>query len=68
LVRAVVPAVGIVLVLGNPPALHAQPANDWIGKRVIPKSPGFLLKIENQLVDPRAFDIYRVEKADAPQL
>jgi lipoprotein NlpI len=71
LVRAVVlAAVGIVLVLDDPPALHGQPDHEWIGKRVMPRSPIFLLRIENQVLPilPRTFDIYRVEQVNGPWL
>lgn len=70
LVREVVLAAsGIVLILGAPPALHAQAEDRWIGERVLPK-PNFLLRMENRIIplNPRAFDIYRVEQVKGPWL
>jgi tetratricopeptide (TPR) repeat protein len=53
-----------------PGASLAQQAvgNDWIGKRVVPKYRGFTLKIENQVIDPRTIETYRVEQVNGPWL
>jgi lipoprotein NlpI len=65
----VLAAIGIVLDLATPIALHADPGKDqWIGKRVILRSTGFLLLADARLIHPRRFDIYRVEKVDGPRL
>ena len=50
-------------------SLAQQPVgNDWIGKRVVPKYRGFRLKIENQVIDPRTIETYRVEQVNGPSL
>jgi Tfp pilus assembly protein PilF len=50
-------------------SLAQQPVgNDWIGKRVVPKYRGFMLKIENQLIDPKTIEFYRVEQVNGPWL
>ena len=68
-VRAVgLAAVGIALVLGTPPALHAQAENGWVGKRVVQRYRGFRLRIEDQVIDPRAINTYRVEQVNGPWL
>ncbi len=37
-------AIGVVLVAGTPPALHAEPDDhSWVGKRVMPRAGGFML-------------------------
>jgi tetratricopeptide (TPR) repeat protein len=61
-------AVGIALVLAAPPALHAQAGDGWVGKRVIQRYGGFRLRIENQVIDPKAIEIYRVEQVNGPWL
>ncbi len=65
---AVLATVGAVLVAATRPVAHAQPGDNWFGKRVMERSPDFQLEIENRLVHPRIFDIYRVEKVDGPRL
>jgi hypothetical protein len=64
----VLAAVGIALVLGTPPALHAQADQGWVGKRVVQRYSGFKLKIENQVIDPKAIETYRVEQISGPWL
>ena len=61
-------AVGIALVLASPPALHAQAGGGWVGKRVVERYPGFRLRIENQVIDPKGIRIYRVEQVNGPWL
>ena len=61
-------AVGIALVLVGPPALHAQAGDGWVGKRVVERYPGFRLRIENQVIDPKGIRIYRVEQVNGPWL
>ena len=51
------------------PAVHSAQADDgWIGKRVVQKYGSFRLKIENRLIDPKEFVIYRVEQVNGPWL
>ena len=64
----VLAAVAIALVLGNPPALNAQAGNGWIGKRVVQRYSGFRLRIENQVIDPKSIETYRVEQVNGPWL
>ena len=61
-------AVGIALVLASPPALPAQAGDGWGGTRVVERYPGFRLRIENQVIDPKAIEIYRVEQVNGPWL
>jgi hypothetical protein len=61
-------AVGIALVLASPPALHAQAGDGWVGKRVVERYPVFRLRIENQVIDPKRIEIYRVEQVNGPRL
>jgi tetratricopeptide (TPR) repeat protein len=61
-------AVGIALVLASPPALHAQAGDGWVGKRVVERYPGFRLRIENQIIDPKGIRIYHVEQVNGPWL
>ena len=68
-VRAFILAVvGIALILNTPPALRAQADNGWIGKRVVNRYRGFRLRIENQVIDPKAIETYRVEQVNGPWL
>jgi tetratricopeptide (TPR) repeat protein len=55
--------------LGPPQTLHAQAGNGWIGKRVVQKYPGFQLRIENQVIDPKnRLETYTVEQVNGPWL
>ena len=65
---AVVAAVGIALVPASPPALHAQAGDGWVGKRVVERYPGFRLRIEDQVIDPRGIRTYRVAQVNGPWL
>src|SRR5262245_9318985 len=61
-------AVGLALVPVTPPALHAQAQDGWVGKRVVERYRGFRLRIEDQVIDPKAINIYRVERVNGPRL
>jgi tetratricopeptide (TPR) repeat protein len=61
-------AVGLALVPVTPPALHAQAGNEWVGKRVVQRYRGFQLRIENQVIDPKVIETYRVEQVNGPWL
>jgi tetratricopeptide (TPR) repeat protein len=64
----VLAAAGIALVRDAPPTLHAQAENGWIGQRVVPRYSHFTLRFENQVIDPKAIKIYRVEQVNGPWL
>ena len=50
-------------------SLAQQPVgNGWVGKRVVAKYRGFRLKIENQVIDPKVVETYRVEQVNGPWL
>jgi tetratricopeptide (TPR) repeat protein len=69
LIRAVVlAAVGTALVLGAPSALHAQAGDGWVGKRVVERYRGFRLRLEDQVIDPKMINIYRVERVNGAWL
>jgi tetratricopeptide (TPR) repeat protein len=53
-----------------PPVTRGQApvGNDWIGKRVVQKYAGFRLQIENQVIEPKAINTYRVEQVNGPWL
>ena len=65
---ALVAAVGMLNAVGLPPVHSAQPDRGWIGKRVVQKHADFRLKIENQVIDPKAIEIYRVIQVNGPWL
>src|SRR5262249_35855364 len=62
----VLPLVVAALVLAAPAPLLAQTERDWAGKRVVPKSRTFVLRIDDEPVEAsgRVIAIYRVERAD----
>jgi len=67
------PAVWIValglMALAQVNSLARQPAaGGWVGKRVVQKYQGFQLKIENQVIDPKRLETYRVEQVNEPWL
>ena len=61
----------IMLVLAAPAQLRAQDEADWVGKRVVPRARDFVLRNDDEPVEPsrKAIAIYRVEQAeDGPTL
>jgi Tfp pilus assembly protein PilF len=63
-------AVGLAISIGfsTSKTLHAQVDGSWVGKRVVQKYAGFRLKIENQVIDPKRLETYRVEQVNGPWL
>jgi tetratricopeptide (TPR) repeat protein len=61
-------AAGIALALVTPPALRARAQDGWVGRRVVERYRGFRLQIEDQVIDPRAINIYRVGQVNGPWL
>ena len=53
---------GLVLCFVAPSPVLARAEGDWVGKRVIPKSPVFRLQVQSQLIDPKSIGFYRVEQ------
>ena len=55
-----------VLVLATTAELRAQAEADWVGKRVVPRNSDFVLRIDDEPVEPsrKAIAIYRVERTD----
>ena len=60
------PLVVAALLLAAPARLPAQAVTDWVGKRVVPRSRTFVLRLDGEPVDGsgKVIAIYRVERAD----
>jgi tetratricopeptide (TPR) repeat protein len=56
----------LAAIIVSPALLRAQSAAEWLGKRVVPKARGFVLRIDDEPVERSAgaILIYRVEKAE----
>ncbi len=56
----------MLLVLAAPAPLRAQDETDWVGKRVVPRARDFVLRNDDEPVEPsrKAIAIYRVEQAE----
>jgi tetratricopeptide (TPR) repeat protein len=65
---ALPPLMAVALVLAAPSLLRAQPQAqaDWTGKRVVPRSRAFVLRIDDEPVEAsgKVLAIYRVERVD----
>ena len=63
-VRMLRAAFTMMLVLAAPAPLRAQAETDWVGKRVVPRDRDFVLRIDDEPVEPsrKAIAIYRVEQ------
>jgi tetratricopeptide (TPR) repeat protein len=63
---------GLVIALAStPPLLAQQPAradDGRVGKRVVPKYREFRLRVGERVIDPRAIEIYRVDRVNGPWL
>jgi tetratricopeptide (TPR) repeat protein len=59
-------AAALAIIVVSPSLLRAQSGADWVGKRVVPKARGFVLRIDDEPVERSggALVIYRVEKAE----
>jgi tetratricopeptide (TPR) repeat protein len=68
-VRAITWAtLGLILIVAPRASLEARADQGWIGKRVIQKSRGFHLRLDNKVVDPRSVEFYRVQQIDGKRI
>jgi tetratricopeptide (TPR) repeat protein len=65
-----VSALAFAISLAIPPVACAQAANDSINKRVVQRSAGFRLKIDDEPVarSGKAIEFYRIERTEGPLL